>query len=136
MAHSFSFNDTDMADYGITVVGGEWPFAKVGVTDTVNVPGMDGGYTYYNEAGPAEFTMEVICEGDDANDLIANLQSFAAATPASTVGKIYIDGITGYYWKARRVSDIRGLPVGMHALQFEIVWRMDEPGPFVAPVGT
>ena len=43
MAHSFSFNDTNMADYGITVVGGEWPFAKVGVTDTVNVPGMDGG---------------------------------------------------------------------------------------------
>lgn len=133
MPNSFSFNSTDMANYGITIVGGEWPFASVGVTDTVNIPAMHGGFTYNNEAAPTEFTMEVICVGDDANDLINNLQAFASATPTDTVGEIYIDGITDYYWKARRVSDIRGLPIGMRALQFEIVWRMDEPGPFPAP---
>lgn len=129
MAHSFSFDGTDMATYGIYVTGGDWPFAKVGQHESVNIPGMDGGYSYHNEPVPQDFTMEVVCEGDDANDLIDNLQAFAAATPIGTAGTILIDGIAGYSWTARRVSDIRGTPVGMRALEFEIVWHMDTPGP-------
>jgi len=129
MAHSFSFNGTDMATYGIYVTGGDWPFAKVGQHESVNIPGMDGGYSYHNEAVPQDFTMEVTCEADTPNELISNLQAFAAATPIGTDGTILIDGITGYSWTARRVSDIRGEPVGMRALEFSITWHMDTPGP-------
>ena len=129
MAHSFSFNGTDMGAYGITVIGGNWPFASVGLHEALNIPGMAGGYSYTNEAITQQFTMDVIATADDADDLISNLQSFATATPVTANGTITLDGISNYHWVGRRISPIECAPLGMNTVEFTITWHLDTPGP-------
>lgn len=137
--HSFSISalgggaKTDMADYGITIIGGNWPFIPEPHTETVNVPGMVGGYTYVNEAKPGEWTMRVICDADEADleTLYQALDSFATATAPTSQYRIYLDGVDDRYWVGRRVSGVSGLPIGQRALEFDIVWQLDDPTPTI-----
>lgn len=132
MANSFSFAGTDMSTYGITLIGGNWPYASVGYHNAVNLPTKEGGYSYVNAAVPQQFTMECIATASSADALIQNLQAFATATPVETEGSIYIDGITSYYWTGRRVSPIEAEPLALNTIQFTIVWHLDSPGPKAA----
>ena len=145
MSNSFSVQDTgggaltDMADYGLTVVGGQWPFVPTPQTDTVNVPSMSGGYTYTNEATPNQFTLTCALdareEGGTLNDLYQLMDTIFDALPSDQYLRIYLDGLTDRYWTGVRVSGVSGVPIAGHALiPFDIVFQLDSPEPTM--VGT
>ena len=136
-SHSFSIQQSgggeliDMADLGISLIGGRWPFIPEPVAHTINMPAMEGGYTYIDEAGPSSWTMRVIldCEEADMETLFQALDAFEEATEPTQLYKIYLDGVDDRYWLGRRISGVSGEPVGQRAIEFDIVWMLDSPRP-------
>jgi len=138
---SFSVADYDddagttreyMADYGLTVIGGDWPFVPPPETDSVNVPTMDGGYTYVGELLPDTFVLQCALTVTDASPTLSDLYQLFdevfALMPTDEKKRIYLDGLNDRYWIGLRVSGVRGIPVGNQALiPFDIVFQHDSP---------
>jgi hypothetical protein len=139
--HSFSVADIDddagatreyMADYGLTVIGGNWPFVPIPYTDSVNVPHRAGGYTYVGESMPDTFVLQCALHVEDASptlsDLFALFDEVFALMPTNQKKRIYLDGVDDRYWIGLRVSGVHGVPVGNQALiPFDIVFQLDSP---------
>lgn len=121
---------TSMEAYGICFQrGNEWAFVPEPLTETLNIPGMAGGYVYYNEVVPTEKVLSLVCKKDSVDNLLTALDSFAAALPVGANKRIWIDGITNRYWVGRRISGIKGEPVAQCALEFEVTLMLDDPRP-------
>jgi hypothetical protein len=138
--HSFWITDTDessdslvdFADYGITVLpGGNWPLIPTPHTDTVNIPNMDGGYTYVGEALPGIFTLQLCADyvAGGYGSLLECLLAFADAMPTDQKFNIHLDAVPGYYWVGQRTSGISGVPVAGRAIAFDLLLSLDNPTP-------
>ena len=125
-------NEVDMlTDHHISIVGGVWPMVPTPEVESINIPLMDGGYSYVNNPRPGDFPMRLICDPEEADldTLMDHIVAFGVATAPANIYRIYIDGIAGYYWLGRRVTGIEELPVGQRALEFDVVWHLDNPNP-------
>ena len=139
MSYSFSVqaktggSEVDFADYGLTVLDFSLPWEGEPFTETVNLPGRAGGYTYTNEAKPATLTLDVIVSHATSATLQANILTIAEKLPPLDTLQIHVDGV-GYYWLGKRISGIgAGLfAAGLTAVEFQIVFAVDDPTPEAA----
>ena len=125
---------TDMSDYGIYVLpGGNWPIIPEPLTETVNVPGMDGGYTYVNDAKPGMAVLKciLVCEddGDNGDSLYDELVAAFAIMPTDQRVNIYLDFAPNWYWVGVRISGVSSIPAGTTCIEFDLVFALDDPTP-------
>jgi hypothetical protein len=116
----------DLATYGLTLIGGDFPMEAEPDVETVNMPFKVGGYTYWNTARPTTLTMDVVVEADSVTGLMTYLQAIAAATATSQVTMIMPDLYPAHYWLGRRTSGIPGIPKGQRALAFTMTFVCDD----------
>jgi len=133
MAHSMTITDTDgahgvdLSDYEMYLIDGDFPLLPAPHSETVNLPGINGGYTYVSLPDAEPLTLTLICNAGSTSLVAAALQALAAATPISTEVRLYPDVWPELYWVGRRTSRISGLPIGTQALQFELEFTLDDP---------
>ena len=125
--NSLTIETTDLAAYGLCVVGGSLPLIAPPVTNTVNLPGMVGGYSYQNLPDAGVLTLQCYCVGSSTSDLAANLQDIFALMPITEEVDILPDIYPELYWVGRRTSGIIALPFGAKAVEFELTFTCDDP---------
>jgi phage-related protein len=94
---SFTFKDTDMADYGLTVKSVSLPVRFD--TKSVNLPYKEYALATQKKAKPIE--LDVVIEGDSLADLKSNLDSIKAVLNTRLDGKLELDLHTDRYWMVR-----------------------------------
>ncbi len=120
----------EMSSYGLCVVDFDLPLLGEPYTETVDVPGKVGGYSYTNNPRPAELTLYCVVEGTTNADMRSKIDSVGAALVATTKYQIHIDGEADY-WIGKRISGIQSGRYygGMRACRFEIIFICENPTP-------
>jgi phage-related protein len=102
VAHSFSINGQDMADYGVYVQNAPFDLAPATDLDFIRIPNSDRSVASEPFCEPRRIAFDALVIGDTFSDVRSKLDSIAAYLDIRTLATLAFDAYPDRYWRVWR----------------------------------